>query len=95
MANTSLHDSRSSLSNIDVDECAMYNGGCEQNCHNTVGSYYCSCNAGYTLNEDGHSCDGTFLLLSIVQADTKRINFRQMLHRGKCTFRTGLLDVYK
>ena len=35
---------------------------CEQNCHNTVGSYTCSCNAGYTLNSDGHTCDGIYVL---------------------------------
>ncbi|CAH1271521.1 FCGBP [Branchiostoma lanceolatum] len=41
----------------DVDECGMNNGGCEQTCTNTMGSYVCSCDDGYTLNADGHSCD--------------------------------------
>jgi len=41
----------------DVDECAVGNGGCAQTCTNDVGSYVCSCAAGYTLNVDGHGCD--------------------------------------
>ena len=42
----------------DIDECNTNNGGCAQNCHNTAGSYHCSCNTGYTLNGNGHSCNG-------------------------------------
>ncbi|XP_035686817.1 mucin-like protein [Branchiostoma floridae] len=42
----------------DVDECNQIDkGGCAQNCHNLHGSYYCTCNDGYTLAEDKHSCD--------------------------------------
>ncbi|XP_078670967.1 uncharacterized protein LOC144911067 isoform X2 [Branchiostoma floridae x Branchiostoma belcheri] len=41
-----------------ADECATGNGGCAQNCTNTVGSFVCSCEiAGYKLNDDGLSCD--------------------------------------
>ncbi|XP_066275437.1 uncharacterized protein [Branchiostoma lanceolatum] len=42
----------------DVDECATGNGGCSQNCTNTIGSFSCSCQNGYTLNGDSVSCDG-------------------------------------
>ncbi|XP_078670984.1 uncharacterized protein LOC144911074 isoform X2 [Branchiostoma floridae x Branchiostoma belcheri] len=41
----------------DVDECATGNGGCAQNCTNTVGSFSCSCYTGYEFNNDGVSCD--------------------------------------
>ncbi|XP_019636957.1 PREDICTED: mucin-like protein isoform X1 [Branchiostoma belcheri] len=42
----------------DVDECDQPDrGGCEQKCHNLHGSYYCTCDDGYTLAEDRHSCD--------------------------------------
>ncbi|XP_064620497.1 uncharacterized protein LOC135483472 [Lineus longissimus] len=40
----------------DDDECATNNGGCEQVCTNTFGSYYCGCNDGYTLNTDTTTC---------------------------------------
>ena len=45
---------------LDINECITDNGGCEQSCHNTIGSYYCSCNNNYTLNTDHHHCDGKF-----------------------------------
>lgn len=42
----------------DIDECAASNGGCDQRCTNTPGSYQCSCNLGFT--QSGHSCQGKF-----------------------------------
>ncbi|XP_051901343.1 mannan-binding lectin serine protease 1-like [Pristis pectinata] len=44
---------------IDVDECSVREGavpGCEHLCHNTLGSYSCSCRHGYQLQSDGKSC---------------------------------------
>ncbi|PKQ17466.1 MAG: hypothetical protein CVT68_08380, partial [Actinobacteria bacterium HGW-Actinobacteria-8] len=41
---------------VDLDECALANGGCAQRCANSVGSYACSCDPGYTLDADGHGC---------------------------------------
>ena len=43
---------------IERNECDEISNQCEQNCHNIAGSYNCSCNTGYTLNNDGHACDG-------------------------------------
>ncbi len=37
---------------------ACKSAGCAQNCHNTLDSYFCSCNAGYTLNANRHDYDG-------------------------------------
>ena len=48
----------------DVDECSVLNGGCHQVCTNTQGSYYCSCNEGYQLEEDNSTCAGATLTLS-------------------------------
>ena len=42
---------------IDIDECISDNGGCDLNCTNTDGSYYCSCNDGYILMP-GLYCEG-------------------------------------
>ena len=48
------------LHSIDIDECATNNGGCDQNCHNTAGSYYCTCNTGFLLDDDDHGCSGEY-----------------------------------
>ena len=49
--------------NPDINECLSNNGGCHQNCHDSDGSYTCSCNDGYQLNSDRHTCKGTPLNL--------------------------------
>ena len=47
---------------IDINECSLSNGGCAQVCNNSIGSYVCSCNAGYNLENDNHTCSGYFYL---------------------------------
>ena len=42
----------------DVDECQNNNGGCEQNCTNTVGSFFCNCVDGFLLGANLLGCDG-------------------------------------
>ena len=42
----------------DIDECAERTHQCSQVCHDTPGSYSCSCRPGYDLNSDGRHCDG-------------------------------------
>ena len=42
---------------VDYDECAVDNGGCDQVCTNNTGGRICSCNSGYTLNGDEHTCN--------------------------------------
>jgi len=44
---------------VDINECLANNGNCGQNCINTAGSYYCTCNTGYQLLSDKHRCGGT------------------------------------
>jgi hypothetical protein len=41
----------------DIDECSISNGNCDQNCNNTIGSYYCSCVNGYRLNTNNKTCN--------------------------------------
>jgi len=45
---------------LDINECV--NSTCEQNCNNTIGSYDCSCDEGYSLAMDVHSCLGITLI---------------------------------
>ena len=54
--------------NTDIDECST-NGGlglCQQNCTNTIGSYFCSCNSGYTLGDNQSSCIGKILATCVM-----------------------------
>ena len=43
---------------IDVNECQTNGGGCEHNCSNTVGSFECLCQQGFSLASDGLQCNG-------------------------------------
>ena len=43
---------------LDINECETDNGGCDQNCNNTMGSFACSCDPGYDSDNDGVSCNG-------------------------------------
>ena len=42
----------------DIDECEQGSDGCDHNCTNTVGSYYCTCMDGYELESDNQTCTG-------------------------------------
>ncbi len=44
---------------VDQDECQ--NDPCEQVCINNEGSFTCSCNTGYELQEDRSSCEGPYV----------------------------------
>eukprot|EP00731_Ephydatia_muelleri_P028193 Em0019g1066a len=48
----------------EINECLASNGGCAQICTNTVGSFTCSCNTGYSLGADARSCVGGGTALS-------------------------------
>ncbi|CAK5125610.1 unnamed protein product [Meloidogyne enterolobii] len=41
---------------FDVNECLAGNGGCEHECVNIVGSFYCKCYSGFELAENGVNC---------------------------------------
>uniref|UniRef100_A0A8C9DGP2 Metalloendopeptidase n=1 Tax=Prolemur simus TaxID=1328070 RepID=A0A8C9DGP2_PROSS len=40
----------------DKDECSKDNGGCQQDCVNTFGSYECQCRSGFVLHDNRHDC---------------------------------------
>ena len=46
---------------IDVDECAVDNGGCEGTCVNRQGSYQCFCSSGFRLASNGKKCIGMYV----------------------------------
>ena len=50
----------------DINECTDNGHNCDDNavCNNTVGSFTCSCNAGYSGN--GVTCTGTFFSCSLL-----------------------------
>lgn len=41
---------------LDINECSKDNGGCDQICKNTMGSFICECNEGYQLDKDSKNC---------------------------------------
>uniref|UniRef100_A0A672VBL7 Fibrillin-1 n=1 Tax=Strigops habroptila TaxID=2489341 RepID=A0A672VBL7_STRHB len=43
---------------VDIDECSIMNGGCENFCTNSEGSYECSCKQGFALMPDHRTCTG-------------------------------------
>ncbi len=42
----------------DINECLTDNGGCDHICINTEGSFSCSCQNGFELENDQFSCSG-------------------------------------
>lgn len=45
----------------DANECATGNGGCEGQCRNAPGGFYCRCPPGHQLQGDGKTCQGRSL----------------------------------
>lgn len=41
----------------EIDECALKEHGCEQNCINTLEGYSCACRLGYKLRNDKKTCE--------------------------------------
>jgi hypothetical protein len=44
----------------DVNECLAGNGGCEHECVNVVGNFYCRCHSGFELDENAQNCIGLY-----------------------------------
>ena len=51
---------------LDINECAEGTDGCTHQCVNTISSYYCTCNTGYSLNADLHWCSGISKKLTVI-----------------------------
>ena len=50
----------------DINECSEDNGGCSSVCNNTIGSYVCTCEAGYELDMSGYNCSGKIIPLILI-----------------------------
>ena len=48
---------------VDMNECTLGTHNCSQVCNNTEGSFVCSCNAGYQLQDEGTTCTGMYQML--------------------------------
>ena len=51
-------DNKITIYTLDINECLVANGNCEDICTNTDGSRECSCEDGYRLEDDGQGCLG-------------------------------------
>ena len=54
---TLMHDI---LVGTDVNECEESLADCDHLCHNSEGSYTCSCKEGYALDANERSCTGKY-----------------------------------
>lgn len=50
-------------SSTDIDECEELNGGCQQMCVNTLGSYRCECSEGFRIHADARTCIGKIVII--------------------------------
>ena len=74
----------------DIDECTRDTDRCHANanCHNTEGSYTCSCNSGYT--GDGFSCNSKFIYFQSQQLLLASLTFSvQTLDINECLNNNG------
>lgn len=46
---------------IDIDECAINNGGCSHTCQNTLGGANCLCPPSFMLGNDWKTCKGAYI----------------------------------
>ena len=73
------HEANNDYGNyIDIDECLINNGTCEDICINTKGSFYCQCSTGLALSADNRTCEGNAnnTIMIIALHDIVASNFR-------------------
>ena len=51
---------------LDINECDEDSDGCAHQCTNTISSYYCSCDIGYSLDTDDHGCTSEFIIIMYI-----------------------------
>ena len=76
------------LCNLDINECLTLNGGCNQICQDTVGSYQCKCRSGYRLLPNKKTCVDIDECLS-KPCDRKNGICTNLPGSYKCSCKTG------
>ena len=47
---------------LDLNECGIQNGGCEQMCNNKVGGYLCTCRKGFGRKKNNpYGCESKYI----------------------------------
>lgn len=72
----------------DVNECEELNGGCQQTCVNTQGSYRCECSEGFRMHADGRTCIGKYQTQIFI---TLVVTIFSLLLPTYCIFSTPIL----
>ena len=73
---------------VEVNECLDNNGGCDDTCTNTDGSFECSCPPGFRLASDERTCNGnnsTVLTLSQTELHSCIYCAEHVPHASACT----------
>lgn len=83
----------------EIDECLLGIDACSQNCSNTVGGYECSCQAGFSLSNNGLDCTdqnecllGTFECHSTQTCSNLPGSYECVCATGQ-TFKDGICQV--
>ena len=79
------------LHSLDINECSLNSGGCDQLCNNTIGSFQCSCNSGYTLSFDGRTCSGR-IAVAMCQSEMSIPFVLHSLDINECSLNSGGCD---
>lgn len=54
---------------LDIDECLLDNGGCQEECVNSEGAYHCMCENGFLIDSEDKKC-----VISCYTCDNARSN---------------------
>ena len=68
------------LCTVDINECVDDNGGCEDICTNTIGSFYCSCEEGFELTRDVFCSGNCQLSLLLIVTKSDKISLMTFLN---------------
>lgn len=64
---TMLAISKVTISFVHTEKCSVKNGECQHTCDiDGTGNVVCECREGYRLGEDGKSCDGMYIHVSLI-----------------------------